>query len=137
MKIVFSYVDGGQHAVLGHVWHQKQEAFGEGAQKERYQRYLANAISGIAPDADECDRLLALISKIEGHEISEANWEGRDIDVFLRDGEAQIDILVNDDWVGKNDGRFQLKELKMVTQGWLEFLALPESVDSIVTVVLE
>ena len=135
MKIRFSNVDAGSHPVAGKVFHRRVEAIGPEA--TRYQRYLANTLSGLAPDVSEADRLLALIAQLQTEGLDEAQWEGRDITLALDSSHVQIYIDVNDEWIGNPEGRFSLREFKTAVGGWREFLSLPELEDSIVEVCLD
>jgi hypothetical protein len=49
---------------------------------------------------------------------------------------VQVDILVNDDWVGQAQGKFTLQEWRLVLEQWSYFLGLPESLETVVNVKL-
>ncbi len=135
MKLKLYYADGGNHPVLGQVYHQCQE-FIDGQDVARYQRYLANILSCIAQSIDDCDRVLAEVEMIEeGHE-SESDIEGNDVDVLISQNGIQVDINVNDEWVGQPEGRFSLAEFKAVVTAWRRFLQMPESFNSEVIIEL-
>jgi hypothetical protein len=132
MKIRFSNVEAGIHPVLGKVFHRRVDAIGPEA--DRYQRYLASTLSGVAPDVGESDRLLELIEKLETKAVDEALWEGQDITLTFRGSEVQVDIDVNDDWIGNPEGKFSLQELKRAVTGWRSFIAQPDMEKSAVEV---
>jgi hypothetical protein len=47
---------------------------------------------------------------------------------------VQVDILVNDDWVGQPESKFILQEWCKLLEQWKYLLALPKGSDEIVTV---
>lgn len=49
---------------------------------------------------------------------------------------VQVDILINDDWVGQSEGKFTLQEWRLVLEQWRHFLGLPESLETVVVVKL-
>lgn len=133
MKLKLYYADGGEHPVLGQVYHQCQEVLGGEA---RYQRYLANTLSGIAQSVEECERILSVVEKIEAGRLAETEVEGNDVDLTISKTSIQVDINVNDDWVGQPEGKFSLEEFKTAVTAWRDFLKLPESFESEVIVKL-
>lgn len=135
MKLMLYYSNGGNHPVLGQVYHRRQE-FKDGDDVTRYQRYLANTLSCIAQSVDDCERVLSQIEKIEHGQESEFEIEGNEVDVSISKARIQVDITVNDDWVGQPEGRFSLREFKTVVAAWKMFLQLPESLDSKVEIEL-
>lgn len=135
MKLKFYYADGGKHPIVGQVYHQCQQVIG-GGETARYQRYLANTLSGLAQNPEDCVRILSLIEKIESRAETEIEVEGNDIGLTITSTGVQVDITINDDWMGQPEGKFQLRELKSAISGWQRFLGLPESFDSIVEVEL-
>lgn len=135
MKLKLFYADGGNHPVLGQVYYQCQEML-DGDEKARYQRYLANTLSSVAQTVEDCDRILTVVESIESCREDEAEVEGNDVDVTISKNGVQIDINVNDDWVGQPEGMFLLSEFKAVVCAWKEFLKLPESFESEVVVEL-
>jgi len=135
VKLKLYYADGGNHPVLGQVYHQCQE-FIDGSDVARYQRYLANILSCIAQSVDDCDRVLAEVEMIETGRESESELEGNDVDVLISQDGIQVDINVNDEWVGQPEGRFSLTEFKAVVAAWRRFLQMPEAFDSEVIIEL-
>ncbi|MGF6458218.1 hypothetical protein [Pseudomonas frederiksbergensis] len=49
---------------------------------------------------------------------------------------VQVDILINDDWIGQPEGKFTLQEWHLVLEQWRYFLGLPESLETVVSVKL-
>ncbi len=129
MKLKLYYADGGNHPVLGQVYHQCQE-FIDGRDAARYQRYLANILSCITQSVNDCDRVLAEVEMIEKGQESESEIEGNNVDVLISQDGIQVDINVNDEWVGQPEGRFSLAEFKTVVAAWRRFLQMPESFKS-------
>ncbi|MCD1631817.1 MULTISPECIES: hypothetical protein [Marinobacter] len=132
MKLKLYYSDGGKHPVLGQIYHQRQEFSGE-LEVARYQRYLANTLTSIAQNIEDCDRILSKIKMFEEGKIKTLEVEGNDVDVFISNSFVQININVNDDWVDQEEGRFSLEEFKAVLSAWRKFLNLPESLSSEIT----
>ena len=132
MKLKLYYSNGGKHPVLGQVYHQRQEFFGD-FEVARYQRYLANTLTSIAQNIKDCDRILYKIEIFEEGKIKTLEVEGNDVDLFISNGAVQVNINVNDDWVGREEGRFSLEEFKAVLSVWRKFLCLPESLSSEIT----
>jgi hypothetical protein len=135
VKLKLFYADGGNHPVLGQVYHRCQEV-SDGEEVARYQRYLANTLSGIAQTVEDCERILSTVETIEtGHEV-EAEIEGNAVDVTISKSGVQIDITVNDAWIGQPDGKFLFSEFRAAVEAWKRFLKLPETFDSEVTIEL-
>lgn len=135
MKLKLYYADGGNHPVLGQVYHQCQE-FSGGEDVARYQRYLANTLSCIAQTVEDCDYVISQIEEVEVGTKGESEIEGNKVEVEISKTGVQVDISVNDDWVGQPEGRFTNGELKAVVVGWRKFLQMPEAFDSEVIVEL-
>ena len=129
MQLRLYYAESGNHPVLGRVYHQCQE-FIDGRDVARYQRYLANTLSCIAQSVDDCDRVLAEIVMVEEGCKIESEIEGNDVDVLISKDSVQVDINVNDEWIGQPEGRFSLSEFKAVVAAWRKFLQMPESFSS-------
>ena len=135
MKLNLFYADWRNHPVLGKVYHKCQEIT-DGEEVVRYQRYLANTLSGIAQSVEDCDRIMSIVEAIETGRETEAEIEGNEIEVTISKTGVQIDITVNDAWVGQPEGRFLLSEFKAVVNAWKKFLSLPESFESEVVIEL-
>ncbi|GLQ70778.1 hypothetical protein [Vibrio penaeicida] len=133
MKLRLYYANGGNHPVLGQIYHKCQE-FSGGSSTARYQRYLANILTCVAQSIDDCDRILAQIKKIETGQDNELEIEGNDVEITLSKAYIQVDIIINDDWVGQKEGRFSFSEFKTVIKAWESFLKLPEKFDSEVVI---
>ncbi len=135
MKLRLFYSDGGIHPVLGQVYCRRKQIL-DGDDEARYQRYIANTLSGIAQSVEDCERILSVVEAIMTGQEVESEVEGNDVDITLSGSGVQIDISINDDWVGKPEGLFLLSEFKVAMSAWKKFLMLPESLESEVTVEL-
>ena len=133
MKLRFFYVDGGIHPILGQVFHWQQKAT-DGEAAARYNQYMCEVSSSIAQGVDDCDRLLHDINDVENGVRSEVETGGNDVTLMLKSSGVQVDININEDWIGQPDGRFKLSEWKAALIGWRRFLEMPRSLDSIVKV---
>lgn len=134
-KLKFYYVDGGIHPKLGQVFHWQQIASG-GETAKRYNQYICGVLSAVAQGTDDCDQLLRYIDEVENGINHEIETGGNDVTLTLKPSGVQVDINVNEDWIGKSDGQFTLGELKMALKGWRRFLEMPQSLDSVVEVIL-
>ena len=132
IKLKFFYVDGGIHPKLGRVLHWQQVATG-GADVSRYNKYLCQVLSAVAQDIDDCDRLLQCIKDIENG-AAKIETGGNDVTLTIKPSGIQVDIEINEDWVGQSEGRFTLDEWKSALNGWRHFLQMPQSLDSVVEV---
>lgn len=135
MKLRLHFSDGGMHPVLGRVLHRTPIA--EGPDTDRYQLYLANALSSLAIDRRDCAQLLALIQDVETGAKPAAKWMGQDVEASFDSHRVQIDITVDDAWVGQPEGVFPLREFKAAVRAWDEFLQLPQAMESVVVVDLD
>ncbi len=133
IKLKFFYVDGGIHPKLGHVLHWQQVATGDKDIK-RYNQYLCQVLSSIAQGTDDCDRLLQNINDVEIGRETEIETGGNDVILTMNSSGIQVDIEINEDWIGQSDGQFKLSEWKTALDGWRHFLQMPESLDSVVEV---
>ncbi|GJI97214.1 hypothetical protein RugamoR57_39320 [Duganella caerulea] len=133
MKIRFSYVDGGVHPKLGQLFHWQPRTLGDEAAK-CYNQYLCEVLSSVAQGTDDCDRLLKNISDVENGTQAEIETGGNDVTLTIRPTGVQVDIEINEDWIGQPDGNFKLSEWKTVLEGWRRFLEMPQSLESVVEV---
>ena len=133
MKIRFSYVDGGVHPKLGQVFHWKPVAI-DGEDEKRYNQYLCEVLSSVAQKKDDCDRLLKNISDIENGYQAEIETGGNDVTLTIGPTGVQVDIEVNEDWIGQPDGHFKLGEWRNALEGWRQFLEMPPSLDSVLEI---
>ena len=133
MKIRFSYVDGGAHPKLGHVFHWQPKAMG-GAGANRYNQYLCEVLSSVAQRTEDCDRLLKNINDVENGSQAEIETGGSDVTLKTKSTGVQVDIEVNEDWIGQPEGNFKLGEWKAALEGWRQFLEMPQSLESVVEV---
>ena len=102
----------------------------------RYMRYLCSPLSIVAEIPEDCDRFLKHIEDIENGTETEIETGANDVALTFRPSGVQVDILINDDWCDQPEGHFELREWKIVLEGWRRFLGMPESLDSIVEVTL-
>ena len=135
MELTLFYVSGENHPIIGQVYYTRQK-FKGGNEVVRYQRYLANILTFIAQSSADCDRILSQIEKVEIGRENRIEVEGNDVEVELLKTGVQVDITVNDDWTDQPEGRFSLAEFKAVIIAWRQFLQLPESLDSKITIEL-
>jgi len=59
-----------------------------------------------------------------------------DVELTMDASGVQVDILINDDWIGQPEGKFTLQEWHLVLEQWRYFLGLPESLETVVSVKL-
>ena len=136
MKLRFFYYDAGYvHPVLGRVFRWEKTVI-EGNDAKRYERYVCGVLSAIAQRQVSCDRLLKDIDDVENGIETEIETGGNDVALTIRPAGVQVDILVNDDWCDQPEGHFELREWKIVLEGWRRFLGMPESAESVVEVTL-
>jgi len=133
MKLRFFYVDGGIHPKLGQVFHWQQKAM-DGETAARYNQYMCDVLSSVAQGVDDCNRLLHFINDVENGVRSEVETGGNDVTLMLKSSGVQVDINIDEDWIGQPDGRFKLSEWKAALIGWRRFLEMPQSLESIVEV---
>lgn len=105
-----------------------------GENARRYNQYLCEVLSSVAQGADDCDRLLRDINEVENGGRAEIETGGNDVTLTLRPTGVQVDIEVNEDWIGQPDGHFDLAEWKAALKGWRQFLQMPQSLGSIVEI---
>jgi len=136
MKLKYSYVDGGFHPKLNrHTFHWKCEAF-DGTEAPRYNRYICGVLGAVAQGTGECDELLRFIQRVECGEEKKIVAGGNDVTLTFNQSGVQVDIQVNDDWVGQLEGHFTLQEWRIALEAWKRFLQMPESLDSMVEITL-
>jgi len=80
--------------------------------------------------------LLSYLNAVEAGGETTVETGGNDVTLTLTAEGVQVDIESNDDWVGKQEGRFSLREWQLVLEGWKRFLAMPQSPESVVEVCL-
>jgi len=132
--INFSCRWGGHHLVVGEVWHRIAEA--EGPSADRYSRYICGTLSAVAQTPAECERIVDLIQSVESGSQAQAEFEGNDVTLTFSNATVQIDIEANQDWVGRPEGQFDLKEYRAALVAWCRFLGMPESANSLLSVEL-
>jgi hypothetical protein len=133
MKLRYSYIDGGVHPILGQVFHWRQEALGNG-DAARYQRYICDVLGAVAQTLDDCDRLLAFIEEIESGKENQVETGGNDVTLTLKRSGVQVDIEINEDWIGQPEGHFTLQEWRAALEGWCRFLKMPQSLETVIEI---
>ena len=133
MKLRFSYVDGGIHPKIGQVYHWREEAIGA-PDAMRYTRYMAEVLGAVAQTVSDCDRLLGYIDDVEKGRQAKVIAGGNDVTLTMQPSGIQVDIEINDEWVGQPEGRFKLEEWKALLQGWCRFLKMPKSLDTVLEI---
>lgn len=135
MKLHFFYVDGGFHPVVGRVLHWRQDAVG-GGDAHRYKRYICGVLGAVAQTIEDCDYLLSCFDRVEGgDELMEVG--GNDVVLSISAKGVQVDIEINDEWVGQAEGFFLIQEWRLAILAWKAFLKLPKSLDSDIEVQLK
>jgi hypothetical protein len=133
MTIKYFYTDGGVHPVAGHVLYRQAQAQ-DGRDTGRFNRYLCGVLEAVAQRPEDCDRLLSLIGQVERGEQEKLETGGNDVALTLEDGRVQVDILVNEDWIGQAAGNFAFAEWKTALVAWRQFLAMPKGLESAVEI---
>jgi len=111
------------------------DVIGDPAQVDRYQKFLANIISVIAPEMEYAEDILDSIKNIEDGIEKTKEISVEYVTVTLSLSGVQVDFYyLDDDLVGSPEGRFTLAEFKHAIDAWCDFLELPESFKSVVEV---
>jgi hypothetical protein len=135
IRLKFSYVDGGFHPKLGRVLHWQQLATGY-SNVARYNQYLCQVLGSVAQVTDDCDRLIQYICDVESGRKKKIETGGNDVTLTITPTGIQVDIEINEEWIGQPDGQFKLGEWKAALAGWRRFLQMPKSLDSVVEIIL-
>jgi hypothetical protein len=136
MELKFYYVDGGVHPVVGQVYDAVAEVSPGQEDAQRYELYVCSVLSAIAQVPSNCVQLLEAVTSIEdGVQVSIIEG-GNDVLLNMDVSGVQVDILVNDDWIGQPEGRFTLQEWRKILERWKCFLELPKGSDEVVIVKL-
>lgn len=134
MRLIYSYIPGGEHPVIGQVLHRHAAAMGPADDVFRYNRYVCGVLGAIAQAIDDCDRLLDFLDAVESGREATVETGGNDVTLTMTAAGVQVDIEVNDDWVGSPEGHFSLQDWRLALEGWKRFLAMPQEADSVVEV---
>ncbi|GAA5785710.1 hypothetical protein GCM10007860_25980 [Chitiniphilus shinanonensis] len=135
MKIQFSYISGGAHPLVGEtLYWQPKVVEGEGS--ARYDRYMCGALGAIAQTVEDCSRILEFIEEIKKGNVDKIETGGNDVTLKISKFGVQVDIEINDQWVGQPEGMFLLNEWERVLIGWREFIKMPRSLDTVFEVEL-
>jgi hypothetical protein len=133
IKIKFSHISGGMHPKLGQVFYVHIEAI-SGEDISRYNRYMCGILSVVAQCRDDCDRILQYINLVENGSKVQIETGGNDVSLTIRPKGVQVDIEINEEWIGQADGHFELDEWKAALVGWRQFLEMPESLESVLVI---
>jgi hypothetical protein len=108
----------------------------EGAEAERYTTWLCNPISILLPNVEDCDRAMESLAKVRDGSVPSVKIEGNDTTVTASLGKVQVDIELDEGWVGRPDGQFSFAEFSVALESWRRLLTLPHSAQSNFTVQL-
>ncbi len=111
---------------MGHVYYAAAETLPGQTGAERYDRYVCGVLIAIAQIPESCDRILDAIEAIEEGLESTIIEGGNDVLLNMDASGVQVDILVNDDWVGQPESHFSLVEWRMVIERWKYLLQRPK-----------
>ena len=123
------------HPIAGPIFYRMAEVV-ESDSVKRYSLYVCGVLGAIAQLPIDCDRLIKNIECVENGIETEIETGGNDVALTFRPSGVQVDILINDDWCDQPEGHFELREWKIVLEGWRRFLGMPKSVESVVEVTL-
>lgn len=126
VKLKFFYRYGGTHPVVGHVYYAAAETLPGQAGAKRYDRYVCEVLTAIAQTPECCDRILDSIDAIEEGSETTIIEGGNDVLLNMDASGVQVDILVNDDWMGQPESHFSLAEWRMIIEKWKGLLERPE-----------
>ncbi|WP_192558215.1 hypothetical protein [Pseudomonas allokribbensis] len=126
MDLKFYYAYGGIHPVIGPVFYASAAALPDQADSQRYDLYVCSVLMAIAQIPSSCERIINAISSIEDGIESSIVEGGNDVLLYMDATGVQVDIQVNDDWIGQPQGRFTLKEWRKVLEQWKRLLEMPE-----------
>ncbi|MGE8187152.1 hypothetical protein [Pseudomonas sp. NPDC086278] len=136
MELKFYYVAGGIYPNVGRIFHAVAEVSPGQDDAQRYELYVCSTLGAIAQIPQQCDRLLRAITLVEeGAQVSISDG-ANDVLLNIDSSGVQVDILVNDDWVGQPESKFTLQEWRMVLEQWKYLLQLPKGSDEVVMVKL-
>lgn len=135
MELKFCHIYAGHHAVVGELFC-REATVSSGEDAQRYELYVCSVLDAIAQIPQDCDRLLGYIASVENGSEQSVETGGNDVVLTMDASGVQVDIPINDDWNGQPEGKFTLREWRIVLEQWRYFLGLPESLESEVTVKL-
>jgi hypothetical protein len=136
MELQFFYHRAGTHPVLGEVFHDMAQVSPGQEGVQRYELYVCSVLGAIAQYSGACDHLLeSLTSVMNGTQLSVCEG-GNDVVLNIDASGVQVDININDDWIGQPESKFSLEEWKKIIESWKYLLELPKGSDEIVLVKL-
>jgi|GEM_PF-2530003 len=134
MRINFSYVQAGFNEETGEpILFWKSLVEGDEVLARRYKLYICHTLPAVAQTDGDCARLLDFIVMAAGGE-GEFETGGNDVTLTIKKSGVQVDIEVNDDWVGQEDGFFTLEEWRKVVVGWRDFIGMVPDLSASLTV---
>ncbi|MFJ2457769.1 hypothetical protein NQ186_13715 [Pseudomonas zeae] len=136
MELKFFHHSAGPHPVVGEVFYDMAQVSPgqEGAQ--RYELYVCSVLDAVAQTPASCDRLLGyLASVLDGTEQSICAG-GNDVVLNIDTTGVQVDISINDDWIGQPESKFTLQEWQKILESWKYLLEMPKGSDEVVLVQL-
>ncbi|MGX0891882.1 hypothetical protein AB7M22_003890 [Pseudomonas sp. ADAK2 TE3594] len=136
MELKFYHSSGGTYPNVGEVFHDVAEVSPEQEDAQRYDLYVCSVLGAIAQTPKSCDRLLGFLTSIEEGTEESISAGGNDVLLNMDASGVQVDILVNDDWIGQPESKFTLQEWRKILEQWKYLLELPKGSDEIVTVKL-
>jgi hypothetical protein len=131
MKLKFCYLDGGFRSDGSQVLH-SVGIVSDTPEQERYQLYLGSAVGNVGRRTENCDHALSLIDAAQRGEAGPFEYNVDDVQINVASNKIQVDINVNDDWVGKPEGLIDTDVWKQALEGKKRFLALPVALKSVV-----
>jgi hypothetical protein len=119
----------GNHPVAGPVWYRPSEA--QGADSERYTKWLCNPLAFVARDSAACDRVLSQIEALRMGVVDRVLIAGDDTWITSTSAGIQVDIQT---WVDHPEGRFSLAQFEAAVRGWRRLLTMPAEAASQFTI---
>jgi hypothetical protein len=129
--IVFFYLAGGYPKT---IYYKRIDVIGP--EFERYRRYMCETLDFVAPYKKAAESYLEDIEKVKSGREAEIITGGNDVQIVIKKDYIQVNILINNNWIDQEEGRFPLEEWEKVTKAWILFLGMPESIESRYTVQL-
>lgn len=136
MELKFYHRDGGGYPNVGQVFDAVAEVSPGQDDAQRYELYVCSALYAIAQIPEQCDQLLEAIALVEEGAQASIFDGANDVGLNIDASGVQVDILVNDDWVGQPESKFTLQEWRMILEQWKYLLQLPKGSDEVVMVKL-
>ncbi|EJN18271.1 hypothetical protein [Pseudomonas sp. GM80] len=136
MELKFFHHFAGNHPVVGEVFYEMAQVSPGQAGGARYELYVCSVLIAIAQYPAACDRLLGYLTSVMNGTEQSICAGGNDVVLNIDTTGVQVDISINDDWIGQPDSKFTLQEWQKVLENWKYLLELPQGSDEIVLVKL-